>query len=151
MRALGIDYGRARIGVAVSDPTGLLAQGLTVLERKSDDEAAEAIARLVLEYGAEMVVVGLPRKTDGTLGERAEACQAFAKRLANRLDTPVELYDERFTTVAAERMLIDAHVRRDKRRKVVDKLAAAVMLQGWLDRHRGPAGPHGRMAEDRSE
>ncbi|WP_369406109.1 Holliday junction resolvase RuvX [Alicyclobacillus kakegawensis] len=136
MRVLGIDYGRARIGVAVSDPTGLFAQGLTVIPRRTDEAAAAEIARIAREQAAELIVVGLPRRMDGSLGERAAQCQAFAERVASAAGLPVDLYDERLTTVSAERTLIDADVGRARRRQVVDKLAAALMLQGWLDSRR---------------
>jgi putative Holliday junction resolvase len=136
MRILGIDYGRSRIGLAISDPSGMLAQSLTVIRRESDEQAAQEVARIADEQAAEALVVGLPRNMDGSLGERAEQCRAFAERLAAVTGLAVEMYDERLTTMAAERMLIAADMGRRRRRQVVDKLAAALMLQGYLDRRR---------------
>jgi putative Holliday junction resolvase len=136
MRVLGIDYGRSRIGLAISDPSGMLAQSLTVIRRESDEQAAQEVARIADEQAAEALVVGLPRNMDGSLGERAEQCRAFAERLAAVTGLAVEMYDERLTTMAAERMLIAADMGRRRRRQVVDKLAAALMLQGYLDRRR---------------
>ncbi|GMA52111.1 putative pre-16S rRNA nuclease [Alicyclobacillus contaminans] len=133
MRILGIDYGRARIGLALSDPTGLVAQPLTVLHRESDEAAAERIAALAEQHEVERVVVGWPRNMNGSVGERAKQCQAFAALVEAKTGIPVDLYDERLTTVAAERMLVAANLRREKRRTVVDGVAAAMMLQGYLD------------------
>ncbi|CAM3730629.1 Holliday junction resolvase RuvX [Alicyclobacillus pomorum] len=134
MRTLGVDYGLAKIGLAISDPTGLLAQGLSVLRRTSDEQAVEAIVNVIREYDVKQVVVGLPRHMNGSIGERAEQCQAFADLIEKAAGIPVHMYDERLTSVAAERMLIGANVRRDKRKKVVDEVAATLMLQGYLDR-----------------
>ena len=134
MRALGVDLGSRRIGVAVGDATGTLASPLEVVER-SGDEASDhrRLAALVAEYEAEVVVVGLPLSLDGSHGPAATAYQAEAQRLGARLSVPVETYDERFTTVTAEQQLRDAGVRGPARRKVIDKVAAAVLLQAWLD------------------
>ena len=135
MRALGLDLGARRIGVAASDRSGTIASPLTVLERTgSRHEDHRRIARLVADEEADRVVVGLPLSLDGSLGPAARAAQAEADELRAAVAVPVELFDERLTTVSAERSLIEARMRREARRRVVDKVAAAVMLQAWLDR-----------------
>ncbi|NIR37902.1 MAG: Holliday junction resolvase RuvX [Actinobacteria bacterium] len=140
MRALGLDLGTKRIGVAVSDSAGTVATPIEVVVRRGDRAAEhEVIAGLVREWEAVIVVVGLPYNMDGSLGPMAKKCLAETKALGDALDVPVVPYDERLTTVAAERSLMDQQLKAEARRRVVDKVAAAVMLQGWLD-----AGmPHG--------
>jgi putative holliday junction resolvase len=133
MRVLSIDYGLKRIGLALSDPTGLLAQGFGVLQRVSDKGAVEDIAKVVLENEVGEVVVGLPKNMNGSIGQRAEQCKAFADKLAGSVSIPVVMYDERLTTVAATRVLIDADMRRNKRKRVVDEIAATILLQNYLD------------------
>ena len=134
MRALGVDLGERRIGVAVSDATGTLASPHTVLTRGGDAAAdRRALAALVVELEAEVVVVGLPRSMDGSEGPAARAARTEAAALAEVVGVPVELYDERLTTVTADRNLADGGVRGKARRAVIDKVAAAVMLQSWLD------------------
>ncbi len=135
-RILGLDPGDRRIGVAVSDELGLVAQGVAVVERTTAEADAEAIAALVERYGASEVVVGLPRNMDGSLGTRAEASLALAADLERRLGVPVRTWDERLTTRAAERALLEGDTSRRRRRRVVDKVAAALILQGYLDRRR---------------
>ena len=138
MRALGIDLGSRRIGVAVSDSGGTLASPLTVLQRSGDSGAdRRAIARLVAEEEAERVVVGLPLSLSGASGPAAEAARVEAAALAAELPVPVETWDERLTTVEAHRSLAAGGKRSRQRRDVVDKVAAAVMLQSWLDSGRG--------------
>ncbi len=133
MRVLGVDYGLARIGLALSDPTGLLAQGLLVLKRESDAQAVSALKAIIDEHGVDEVVVGLPRNMNGTIGERARQCQSFADLIAQSASIPVALYDERLTTVAATRVLVDADMSRKKRKRVVDEVAATILLQNFLD------------------
>lgn len=133
MRILGVDYGLARIGLALSDPTGQLAQGLTVLKRKSDVEAAHSVLQLVREHDVGQIVVGLPLNMNGSAGERARQCRVFAELLQEVCQLEVAMYDERLTTVAAERLLIEAQVRRKDRRQVVDSVAASILLQSYLD------------------
>ena len=132
---LGLDLGARRIGVALSDPTGLVASPYDVIER-SGDQAADhaAIARIVAETGAERVVVGLPLSLSGASGLAAEAASAEAEALGKVVAVPVETSDERLTTVTAERSMIEGNVRRRDRKRAIDKVAAAVMLQSWLDR-----------------
>lgn len=139
MRILAVDYGLARVGLALSDPTGFLAQGLCVLRRKSDNLAAAEIAALVTEHGVQEIVVGLPRHMNGQSGDRAAQCKAFAELLRERTGLPVHLFDERLTTVAAERLLIGAQMRREKRKQVIDEVAATLLLQTYLDYRRAQA------------
>jgi len=133
MRILSVDYGLARIGLALSDPTRFLAQALSVLKRKSDEAAATEIAAIVREREVDCVVVGLPLNMNGSTGERALQCRAFADLLRERAGVEVVMYDERLTTVAAERILIEADVRRKNRRQVIDAVAATLLLQSYLD------------------
>lgn len=137
VRALGIDLGSRRIGVAVSDRSGTIASPLTVIQRaRTHREDHAAIARLVGEEEAEVVVVGLPLSMSGEVGRAAEAAIAEARELSAVLDVPVETFDERLTTVSAERSMREMSMRAEARRRLVDKVAAAVMLQGWLDARR---------------
>lgn len=133
MRILGLDYGDRRIGVALSDVFGWTAQGLEMIERKQEGDDLRRIAELVKENEVESIVVGLPKNMNGTVGPRGEICMAFAEELRTRLELPVHLWDERLTTVAATRTLIEADVSRRKRKQVVDKMAAALLLQNYLD------------------
>lgn len=134
VRVLGLDLGSKRIGVAVSDSSGTIAGPLTVLQRTGDHARDhENIRKLVVEEEAERVVVGLPLSLDGSMGPAAMAAVAEAEQLATVVGVPVESYDERLTTVSAERTLMQAKMRAEARRRVVDKVAAAVMLQAWLD------------------
>lgn len=132
-RILGVDYGTVRIGLSVSDPTASLARALQVVRRKSDEAAAEEIAGIARDHEVGEVVVGLPLHMNGSRGEKAEAAHAFAELLREKLGVPVEMFDERLTTVSAQRLLISADVRRDKRKQVVDAVAATVLLQTYLD------------------
>lgn len=135
---LALDLGSKRIGVAVSDRSGTIATPLTVLQRSGDVAQDHArIAALVSDEEAVRVVVGLPLSLDGSLGPAATAARAEAEALALVVPVPVESFDERLTTVTAERALMEAKMRGEARRRVVDKVAAAVMLQAWLDRSRG--------------
>lgn len=121
--------------MAVSDELGWTAQGVETIRRKSEAADLERLAELVKQYGIERWVVGMPRNMNGTYGPRAEATRAFMTTLAERFGLPVDSWDERLTTVAATRVLLEADVSRAKRRQVIDKMAAAVILQGWLDAH----------------
>ncbi|GGF91008.1 Holliday junction resolvase RuvX [Paenibacillus aceti] len=133
MKILGLDYGDARIGVAISDELGWTAQGLEVIERRREGADLERIAELVQRHEVEEVVVGLPKNMNGTIGPRGEICKAFAEQLHDMLQMPVHLWDERLTTVSAHRTLIEADVSRKKRKGVVDKMAASLILQNYLD------------------
>lgn len=132
MRLMGLDYGDRRIGVALSDPMGWTAQGLEVVQRRDGSEM-ERLASLAAQYEVEEIVVGLPKNMNGTIGPRGEICIAFAEELRQVLNLPVHLWDERLTTVSAERALIEADVSRKKRKLVVDKMAAGLILQNYLD------------------
>jgi putative Holliday junction resolvase len=137
VRALGLDLGSKRIGVAVSDGEGIVATPLKVVQRTGDRRAEyRAIASLVREWEVEVVVVGMPYSLDGSRGPMALRMGAEADELGARLGVPVETYDERLTTVTAERSLREQDLRGPERRRVVDMVAATVMLQAWLDGRR---------------
>lgn len=133
MRMIGLDVGRRRIGVAVSDELGWTAQPLTVIDHVDTESALEAIGRLVQQYAVRALVVGLPRRTDGTAGPEAEYVSAFGEAIGQKLDVDVHYQDERFTTVEAERTLIASGMRRARRRQVIDQVAAGIILQSYLD------------------
>ena len=144
MRVVGLDLGKRRVGVAVSDSGGVMAVPSTTVERTGDERRDRArLADVVRELEPERVVVGLPRSLDGSEGPAAVWARAEAEALAELLDVPVELYDERLTTVSAQRSLVAAGVKGRDRRKVVDQVAAAVLLQAWLDGGRGSDGGRG--------
>lgn len=134
-RCLGLDVGSATIGVAVSDPFGWTAQGVETIRRKSREADFVRLAEIVKQYGAEIFVIGMPLNMDGTKGMRAERTEVFAKELLAAFpEIAQEFWDERLTTVMAERELIAADVSRKKRKQVIDKMAAVAILQGYLDR-----------------
>jgi len=135
VRVVGIDYGEARIGIAVSDMTGTIAGASKVLKRSGSEKRDIAkLAEIIREYnGVGEVVVGLPKTLRGEIGVQAEKVMRFVSMLEKNLDIPVRTWDERMTTSAAEKVLIDAGMSRGKRRAVIDKSAAAYMLQGYLD------------------
>jgi putative Holliday junction resolvase len=136
MRIAALDVGDARIGVAVSDELGLTAQGVGVVERVGGRRDLEALARILAPYTPERVVVGLPLNMNGTEGPQAERVRAFAGKVAAHLGLPLEFWDERLTTVAAERILLEGDLSRRRRRQLVDRVAAALILEGYLARHR---------------
>lgn len=133
MRLLGLDYGDKTIGVAVSDELGWTAQGVEVIRRKSKSTDMQRIQAIIAEYEIEEIIVGFPRNMDGTIGNRAELSQKYAESLKQEFDLPVHLWDERLTTAAAQRTLIAADMSRSKRKNVIDKIAASIILQGYLD------------------
>lgn len=134
MRILALDVGDKTIGVAASDELGLTAQGVEVIRRTSPEKDFGRLAEIVAEYDIGTIVIGLPKNMNGTIGPRGEAMQEFAADVARRFPaTEVRLWDERLSTVAAQRVLIAADVSRRKRRQVIDKMAATVILQGFLD------------------
>lgn len=140
-RLLGLDVGRRRIGAALSDPSGLLASPLGVLELRGTKEGLEEVCAWVMEYGVVRIIVGLPLHLDGSEGEEAAWVRGWAGRLQARLDIPVELWDERLSTAAAERNLRESGMGRKRRRERRDAVAAALILQSYLDahtRHRNP-------------
>lgn len=135
-RVVGIDLGSRRIGVAVSDGLGLTAQPHGTIARKGGVRDLDAIAAVVKSSDAVLVVLGLPLDGDGAEGKAAKSARAFAERLRAALPVPVEMIDESYSTVEAEAVLLEADLSREKRRKVIDRLAAAIILQRWLDQQR---------------
>ncbi|WP_138752354.1 Holliday junction resolvase RuvX [Paenibacillus sinopodophylli] len=133
MRLMGLDYGDRKIGVAVSDAFRWTAQGTEVIERRRDGSELDRIAALVKEHEVSEIVLGLPKNMNGSIGPRGEISIEFAEKLKQKLNIPVHLWDERLTTVAAERTLIEADVSRKKRKLVIDKMAATLILQNYLD------------------
>ncbi len=139
MRAMGLDVGTKTVGVAVSDELGFTAQPVTTVRRTNQRSDLEALHVLAREYSVERFIVGLPLNMNGSEGERAIASRAFADALHSKTGLPVELWDERLTTVAAQRVLLEADLSRAKRKKVVDQVAAALILQGWLAAQGNPS------------
>lgn len=135
---MALDLGDVRIGIALSDPDRRVAVPIGTVHVGRPPGELKAIANLVADHGAGLVVVGLPLRMDGSRGDRAVQAEAFAATLRQVLEVPVELFDERLTTVEAERGLREAGVHGRRRRAVVDAAAARVLLQGWLDAHRAP-------------
>ncbi len=133
MRWMGIDYGDRQIGIAVSDELMLTAQGLTTLRNSKDERVLNDIAALVEEHGVTEVIVGYPKNMNGTVGPRGVVSEQFAASLRERLGVPVHLWDERLTTASAQRTLIEADVSRKKRKHVIDKMAAALILQNYME------------------
>lgn len=135
MRILGLDVGTKTVGIAISDELGWTAQGLDTIKRneKTPQEDFKSIKEIVEKYHVQKVIVGLPKNMNGTIGERGEACMRFAEELNRWIDCPIQMWDERLSTVAAQKVLISADVSRKKRKKVIDKMAAVVILQGYLD------------------
>jgi putative Holliday junction resolvase len=131
-RVIGVDLGDARVGIALSNPDRTLASPLEVIKRTGN--LYRDIAKIVDEWEATMVVVGLPLSLDGSVGPAAKKALAEVERMGAPVRVPVETYDERLTTVTAERLMTDAGLDTRNQRKVVDKIAAAIMLQAWLDR-----------------
>ncbi len=133
MRSMGLDVGEVRIGIALSDLTGLIAQGLATLERAGWERDLDYLADLAEKHEVGRLVIGDPLNLDGSPGRQAEGAREFASRLKEATGLPVVLWDERFTSLSAEKTLIEAGVRREKRRKAIDRMAAAILLQSYLD------------------
>lgn len=136
MRILGLDYGTKTTGVAISDPLGFTAQGVEIIRRNHEEEIKPTIRRIreiCNEYQVEKIVLGLPKNMNNTIGERGEKTLIFKQKLETSLAIPVDTWDERLSTVAAENVLLQADVSRKKRKKVIDKLAATIILQNYLD------------------
>lgn len=134
---MGLDFGSKTVGVAISDGLGLTAQGIEIIRRTSENKLRQTLARieaLVAEYHVSRIVLGFPKNMNNSVGERAEKSAAFGEKLKQRTGLPVELWDERLTTVSANRTLMEAGVRREKRKDYVDQIAAVYILQGYLDR-----------------
>ena len=131
-----MDYGSKTVGVAISDSLGITAQGIETIERKEENKLRQTLARieaLVQDYGVEKIVLGFPKNMNNTIGERAEKSLELKEKLERRIGIPVIMWDERLTTVEAERTLMESKVRRENRKKYVDKIAAVFILQGYLD------------------
>ena len=136
MRIVGLDYGSKTVGVAVSDPLGFTAQGVEIIRRKSENKMRQTLARieeLIAQYQVEEIVLGLPKNMNNTLGDRAEKSLELKETLERRTGLPVVMWDERLTTVSANRVLMETGVRRENRKEHVDEIAAVFILQGYLD------------------
>jgi putative Holliday junction resolvase len=133
VRILGLDIGEKRIGVAISDELYFSANGLDVIERKNNGEDINKIAEIVSRYNVVKIVVGLPKNMDGSVGPSGEEVKKYVNKLQNALEVEVDFWDERLSTVAAEKTLIEADISRKKRKKVIDKMAAVFILQNYLD------------------
>ena len=136
IRTMGLDIGTRTIGIAISDELGITAQGLKTLQRKSAEEDLREIAEVVRQFEIEKIVFGLPKNMDGTLGKQAEFTLNWMKIVSDRIRVPTVAYDERLSTVGASKVLLEADLSRRKRKKVIDKLAAVLILQGYLDQSR---------------
>ena len=136
MRIMGLDYGSKTVGVAVSDPLGLTAQGIEIVRRKSENKLRQTLARIeeiAKEYGVEKIVLGFPKHMNNDIGERAEKSLEFKEMLERRTGLPVVMWDERLTTVEADRTMMETGIRRENRKEYVDMIAAVFILQGYLD------------------
>ena len=136
MRIMGLDYGSKTVGVAMSDPLGITAQAVETIWRKDENKLRKTCARieeLINEYEVELIVLGLPKHMNNDLGERAQKALAFGEMVKRRTGLEVVMWDERLTTVEAERTLIENNVRRENRKQYIDKIAAVFILQGYLD------------------
>lgn len=135
MRILGLDVGAKTVGVAISDELGWTAQGITTIaiDEETGDFGMDELEKIIKQYEVEKIVVGLPKNMNGTIGPRGEASLRFADMLRERFLLPVVMWDERLSTMAAERVLLEADLSRRKRKKVIDKMAAVMILQGYLD------------------
>lgn len=139
MSIMGLDFGTKTVGVAISDGLNLTAQGLETITRKSQNKLRQTLARIeaiATEHQVTTIVLGYPKNMNNTVGERAEATEEFKEALEKRMKLPVILWDERLTTIEANRILIDSKVRRENRKEVIDKIAATIILQSYLDAKR---------------
>ncbi|HVR26954.1 MAG TPA: Holliday junction resolvase RuvX [Candidatus Polarisedimenticolia bacterium] len=130
---LGLDVGSRRIGIAVSDPLGITAQGLETLQRRNKRQDFAVLDRIVREYGVRQIVVGLPLRMSGAEGAQSDKMQVFAEDLRKRFRLPVHLWDERLTSAEANRLLRETELSIEKRAKAVDRMAAMLILQGWME------------------
>lgn len=136
MRIMGLDLGSKTVGVAISDPLLITAQGIEIIRRKEENKLRQTLARieaLIVEYEVDTIVLGLPKNMNDTLGERAQLSLEFKEKLERRTGLPVVMWDERLTTVAADKAMMEAGIRRENRKDYVDKIAACLILQGYLD------------------
>ena len=150
MRIMGLDFGSKTVGVAVSDSLLFTAQGLEIIRRKEENKLRQTLARieeLIVEYEVGEIVLGLPKNMNATEGERVALTGEFKEKLERRTGLPVYYWDERLTTVAADKVMMEAGIRREHRKEYVDKIAAALILQGYLDRR--AMGKEDIVGEDR--
>ncbi len=133
-RILGLDLGQKTIGVAISDPLGFTAQGLTTIRRHNKGKDIEDLKKICDDYSVETIVIGLPKNMNGTIGPSGEIAMEFGKVVEEELKIKVEFWEERLTTVAAHKAMLEADLSRNKRKKIVDKVASTYILQGYLDR-----------------
>ena len=139
MRIMGLDYGSKTVGVAISDPLLITAQGIEIIRRKDENKLRQTLARieeLIVEYEVSEIVLGLPKNMNDTMGDRAELSLEFKDKLERRTGLSVTMWDERLTTVAADKTMMEAGIRREHRKEYVDKIAAVLILQGYLDSRR---------------
>lgn len=137
MRIMGLDFGSRTVGVAISDSLMLTAQGIEIIRRKEENKLRQTLARieeLIVEYGVEEIVLGRPLNMNATEGVRVELTKEFQEKLERRTGLPVVLWDERLTTVAADKAMMEAGIRRENRKEYVDMIAAVLILRGYLDR-----------------
>ena len=137
MRIMGLDLGSKTVGVAISDPLLITAQGIEIIRRKEENKLRRTLARieaLIEEYEVETIVLGFPKNMNDTLGERAQFSLEFKEKLERRTGIPVVMWDERLTTVAADKAMMEAGIRRENRKDYVDMIAACLILQGYLDK-----------------
>lgn len=140
MRIMGLDFGSKTVGVAISDPLLITAQGIEIIRRKEENKLRRTLARieeLIVEYEVSEIVLGLPKNMNDTIGDRAELSMDFQEKLERRTGLPVTMWDERLTTVAADKAMMEAGIRRERRKEYVDKIAAVFILQGYLDYRAG--------------
>ncbi|MCH5257233.1 MAG: Holliday junction resolvase RuvX [Lachnospiraceae bacterium] len=136
MRIMGLDFGSKTVGVAISDPLLITAQGIEIIRRQDENKLRRTLARieeLITEYEVGEIVLGLPKNMNDTIGERAQLSLEFQEKLERRTGLPVVMWDERLTTVAADKTMMETGIRREKRKEYVDKIAAVLILQGYLD------------------
>lgn len=136
MRIMGLDFGSKTVGVAISDPLLITAQGIEIIRRKEENKQRQTLARieeLIVEYEVTEIVLGLPKHMNATEGDRVEKTREFADKLERRTGLPVVFWDERLTTVAADKAMMEAGIRRENRKEYVDKIAAVLILQGYLE------------------
>ena len=133
LRILGLDVGQKTIGVAISDPLGFTAQGLTTIRRTKKEQDIQEIKKFCDEYDVKVIVIGLPKNMNGTIGPSGEITMALGKLIEEELNVEIKFWDERLTTVAANKAMIEADLSRSKRKKIVDKVASTYILQGYLD------------------
>jgi len=148
MRIMGLDFGSKTVGVAISDELLITAQGIEIIRRKEENKLRQTLARieaLIVEYGVTEIVLGYPKNMNDTLGERVEKTEDFKEKLERRTGLDVHLWDERLTTVAADRAMMEAGIRREDRKEHVDRIAASLILQGYLD-YRGNQQENGKAS-----